>query len=391
MRMRSTVKAPSLQRASRTLVVAPAIALSLSGCGSLISRSSSLLESTVAADLGFLVPVEGMEIDFGNRALSSAVTRSLGLKNLGRGAVSNLEFSLEGSGFSISSNGCENQTLDQEQSCSIDILLTVGASGAYESILTLSYSTGGVTESFEISLSAYGLSGLVDSQSVDTYSSIAALPTAVGASGSQVIVVLESTPSLLQADGVEWSPVVASSAGRVTPSLSSYGFGSVVSGSTGSYTVGWTNTGGLSASDLAVNITGTGQFTHTSTCGSTLAVGASCSSTVTFSPTSVTSQTGSLVLGYNTGFEAVTASVSLTGTGTAGGGSGAPVLVINEGPSYAFPDLAVGTPSLKTFLVSNVGTAAATSLAGEAFVTGGLFFNSTAGPFLARVEAAAVR
>jgi hypothetical protein len=87
----------------------------------------------------------------------------------------------------------------------------------------------------------------------------------------------------------------------------------------------------------------------------------------------------------------VTASVSLTGTGTAGGGSGAPVLVINEGPSYAFPDLAVGTPSLKTFLVSNVGTAAATSLAGEAFVTGGLFFNSTAGPFLARVEAAAVR
>ena len=143
MRMRSTVKAPSLQRASRTLIVAPAIALCLSGCGSLISGSSSLLESTVAADLGFLVPVEGMEIDFGNRALSSAVTRSLGLKNLGRGAVSNLDFSLEGSGFSISSNGCENQTLDQEQSCSIDILLTVGASGAYESILTLSYSTGG--------------------------------------------------------------------------------------------------------------------------------------------------------------------------------------------------------------------------------------------------------
>jgi hypothetical protein len=71
---------------------------------------------------------------------------------------------------------------------------------------------------------------------------------------------------------------------------------------------------------LAISgITTSGDFAQTSTCGATVAAGASCTINVTFTPTAASARTGSLSIADNAGTSPQTVALSGTGVPPAGG------------------------------------------------------------------------
>jgi F5/8 type C domain/Pectate lyase superfamily protein/Abnormal spindle-like microcephaly-assoc'd, ASPM-SPD-2-Hydin len=140
-------------------------------------------------------------------------------------------------------------------------------------------------------------------------------------------------------------------ASGVTASPGALSFGSVVTGATSAaQTVTVSNPTGSAAA--VSSIAATGDFSQTSTCGSSIAANGSCTVSVKFAPTATGARTGTLTV--NAG--GVTSTVSLTGTGTA------PGPVLNAAPaSLSFAGTDVGSSSAaKAVTVTNSGTAAAT-------------------------------
>ena len=139
----------------------------------------------------------------------------------------------------------------------------------------------------------------------------------------------------------------------VSVSPSALNFGSVATGSKSSaQTVTVSNPTGSAAS--VSSIAATGDFSQTSTCGSSIAAGGSCTVSVTFAPTATGSRTGTLTV--NAG--GVTSAVSLSGTGTSSSGGSA---TLSASPtSVAFGSEAVGsTTAAQKVTVTNTGSAAA--------------------------------
>ncbi|HEV2378874.1 MAG TPA: choice-of-anchor D domain-containing protein [Terriglobia bacterium] len=103
-------------------------------------------------------------------------------------------------------------------------------------------------------------------------------------------------------------------------------------------------------------VTTTGDFAETNTCGTTVAVGASCTISVTFAPTKGGSRSGTLTItdknGSGSGSGTSTATVTLSGTGIA------PVATLTPATLPAFAAQAVGTTSApQTITLSNTGSA----------------------------------
>jgi len=134
----------------------------------------------------------------------------------------------------------------------------------------------------------------------------------------------------------------------VALSPSSYDFGNQVVGTTSSAeTITLTNEG--NAALTISSITASGDFSQTNNCGSSLAANASCTLSVTFTPTASGSRSGSLTITDNA--SPATQTVSLTGTGTAPVASLSPV-------SLTFPAQPVGTSSsAQSVTLSNTGSA----------------------------------
>jgi hypothetical protein len=107
----------------------------------------------------------------------------------------------------------------------------------------------------------------------------------------------------------------------VTLSASALNFGVTAVGSTSaSQTVTVTNTS--SAAIGVAAIATTGDYADTTTCGSSLAVGGSCTVSVTFTPSAVGARTGSLSISLTTGLSTGTQSVSLSGIGSSSSATG---------------------------------------------------------------------
>jgi hypothetical protein len=139
----------------------------------------------------------------------------------------------------------------------------------------------------------------------------------------------------------------------VSVSPSALNFGSVATGSKSSaQTVTVSNPTGSAAA--VSSIAATGDFSQTSTCGSSIAAGGSCTVSVTFAPTATGSRTGTLTVSAG----GVTNAVSLSGTGTSSGGGSA---TLSASPtSVAFGSEAVGsTTAAQKITVTNTGSAAA--------------------------------
>jgi phospholipase C len=148
------------------------------------------------------------------------------------------------------------------------------------------------------------------------------------------------------------------SGAAVTLSPTSLTFASQGVGTTSSpQTVTLTNSGGATLSITGVSIAGTdpADFAQTNTCGSSVGPGANCTISVTFRPAAAGTRTASVSIADNAPGSPQT--VSLTGTGTSGGG---PAVTLSP-TSLTFAEQTVGTSSAaQTVTLTNSGTATLT-------------------------------
>lgn len=140
--------------------------------------------------------------------------------------------------------------------------------------------------------------------------------------------------------------------------VTSLDFGNQTTGtSSTAHKVTLKNTGSAALTLTGFPITGSTAFSQTSTCGSSLAAGASCDISVVFAPQTLGALSATLSISSNTSGNAP--SVSLTGTGTA---PPAPLVTLTPG-SLDFGNQTQGTSSAaKSITVKNTGTAPLTGI-----------------------------
>jgi len=172
-------------------------------------------------------------------------------------------------------------------------------------------------------------------------------PTALGTRTASVVFTDNATgsPQSLSLTGTGTAPAVSLSA-------TSLSFGNqMVSTTSAAQAVTLTNSGTAALSITSVTITGTNasDFAQTNTCGSSVAAGANCTISVTFTPAATGSRAASLSITDNAAGSPQT--VGLSGTGTT------PVVSLSP-TSIPFGNQAVGTTSTaQTVTVTNNGTA----------------------------------
>lgn len=183
--------------------------------------------------------------------------------------------------------------------------------------------------------------------------SITFAPSAVASYSAAVSVADNATgsPQSVSLSGSGIAPLVP----QAVLSPATLPFGSLTTGTTSAaQIVTLSNPGTATLSITGISVTGANaaQFARTTTCGATLAAGASCSISVTFTPSAVTSYSAAVSVADNaTGSPQ---SVSLTGSGIA---PLAPQAVLSPA-TLAFGTLTTGTTSAaQTVTLSNPGTA----------------------------------
>ncbi|HLA69956.1 MAG TPA: choice-of-anchor D domain-containing protein, partial [Steroidobacteraceae bacterium] len=174
--------------------------------------------------------------------------------------------------------------------------------------------------------------------------------TAISQTGTLTVASNASNPSLtVPLSGTGVPPGTAT----LSASPSPVAFGNQATNTSSTRAVTITNTGSASGNVTGVSISGGGQFTQTNNCG-TLAANATCTVTVTFAPTSATSQMGTLTVSSNASNPSLT--VPLSGTGVPPG-----TATLSASPSpVAYGDQVINTSSSRTVTITNSGTGAGT-------------------------------
>jgi hypothetical protein len=166
------------------------------------------------------------------------------------------------------------------------------------------------------------------------------------------------TASVSITDNASGSPQTVSLSGTGTAALvslspTSLAFGNQPVGTTSaaqSLTLSNTGNAALSITSLALTGSNASDFAQTNTCGSSVAGGANCTISVTFTPSGSGSRTASVSITDNASGSPQT--VSLSGTGTA-------ALVSLSPTSLAFGNQSVGaTSAAQSLTLSNAGNAA---------------------------------
>jgi len=167
-------------------------------------------------------------------------------------------------------------------------------------------------------------------------------PTALGAATGSVVVTDNASPA------TQTVTLSGTGIGVITDSTTSVNFGSTaVGGTSATRRIGLTNNSGA-AVPLSI-ASSSAEFPETNTCGTSLAAFASCTISVTFVPTAIGAQTGSITTSYTGVGSPLT--VALTGTGAA------PVTITPT--SHNFGNVGVGqTSATFSFTVHNGATAA---------------------------------
>ena len=163
-----------------------------------------------------------------------------------------------------------------------------------------------------------------------------------------------SEDKIVTTTGTQTATATASATDAITSVIATFvagGGGTTVGTTTTALTVTLNNTG-TGPLNIA-SIVASGDFAQTNTCGNSVAVGAGCTISVTFTPTATGTRTGAITLTDNaSGGSQV---INLTGTGIAASGP-----VANFSPSsLVFGNQAVGVPSAaQTVTLSSIGGAA---------------------------------
>jgi parallel beta-helix repeat protein len=150
-------------------------------------------------------------------------------------------------------------------------------------------------------------------------------PTVAGSRTGTLTVSAGGTTNAVSLSGTGTS--VGGGSATLTASPAALSFGSAAVGSTtAAQSVTVTNTGSAAASVSSVSAGA--PFAETSTCGTSIAAGASCTVSVKFTPTATGGASASLTVASNATNPSLT--VALTGTGTSsGGGGGSTNLALN--------------------------------------------------------------
>jgi len=236
--------------------------------------------------------------------------------------------------------------------------------------VTLKNSGTGALSSLAITLAGTNPTDFVETNNCGT--SVAA--------GASCIITLEFKPAANAAytaavsikDNATGSPqMIALSGTGITPapavtlSATSVAFGSVAKGTTSATkTVTLKNSGTGALSSLAITLAGTdpADFSQSNNCGTSVAVGATCTITLEFKPAAVASYTATLSIKDNAAGSPQ--SIALSGTGT----TPAPTASLSAA-SVAFGSQVLGTSSAaKTVTLTNKGNV---SLTGVAIALGG--------------------
>lgn len=152
-------------------------------------------------------------------------------------------------------------------------------------------------------------------------------------------------------------------------------------GATVAGTVRLTNNGTTALALTApVTMSGSTMFGATSNCGASLAVGAYCDATVSFSPTSTVVQNAVLQFSTNAG----SPQVALTGTGLQANG----VLAAASGSSTTFATVPVGSSTTRQLTFTNNGTYAASTVYATVAGAGLTFTANTCGTSASKVAVA---
>jgi hypothetical protein len=243
---------------------------------------------------------------------SSPVTVSASSLNLGTATVGN-------------TSAAVNVTLTNRQSTALAIT-SVGVSGPF----AVSTNTCGTSLAAGASCSV----------------GVTFTPTATGA----------ATGTLTFTDNASNSPQKVSLSGTgsapVTLSATALNFGVIAIGSSSaSQTVTIANAGAAVIGVTAVGTTG--DFADTTTCGTSLAVGGSCTVSVAFTPTAAGTRTGSLTINLSTGAQ----TVSLTGIGSSSSATG--VLGLSPSPVTFNNGYMIGDNPSRSVTVTNTSASAA--------------------------------
>lgn len=186
---------------------------------------------------------------------------------------------------------------------------------------------------------------------------IAFVPGAAGARTASLAITSNATPATAS---VALSGNGVSTAAAVTLSASSLTFASQTIGTaSAAQTVNVTSSGTAPLNVTSITMAGThsAEFVRGGTCaaGLTVAVGASCTVTISFSPVGTGARTASVVLGSNS--PNAPSTITLAGTGADSGPPPAPALALST-DLLAFGNQSVGTTSpAQTATLSNTGTA----------------------------------
>ncbi len=96
------------------------------------------------------------------------------------------------------------------------------------------------------------------------------------------------------------------------------------------------------------------------TCTSTLGASATCTIVVNYSPSTITTHTGTINVTYNDGVTSQSTSRSVQGTAVAPA-----TITISDGPTFNFGSVANGSSNDKTFTLQNTGTFGASAMTGN--------------------------
>jgi alpha-tubulin suppressor-like RCC1 family protein len=305
----------------------------------------------------------------------------------GSGSTPTLTRGIQGTGITaavlVISNGATYDFGTHPVGSSTDVTLTVTSTG---SSTATGLSTSGIAAPMTFKGGTYPGTG---GSCAATLASAASC-TMVLTYAPTAAVVTNKTLSLAYNDGANAQNATRALTGTgqsiATLSLNAgapYAYGSKNVGTSNDATLTIANSGGYSASAIALSGLAApmsfkdGSYPGTGgTCGATLAGGASCTIVVTYAPTSSGAVSKTLVVGYNNGNTTTSTSQSITGTGI----GYASLSVTNPvADPYDFGTATIGNPEVDvTFTLSNSGGQTAASL-----TSNGLFapFNFMGGAY----------
>ena len=341
------------------------------------------------------VSIAPASLAFGSQAINTSTTQSVMLTNSGTAALSVTGITAP-SGYS-QSNNCGSVAAGA--SCTINVTFTPTAVSSYGGSVTVTDNAAGSPHAVAVSGSGVGVAqasvapaGLTFSQTVSTTSVAKAVTLTNGGSAALTVSSISVSANFTQtnncgsslaagascsvsvtfvapatagtyagtlniADNAAGNPHTASLSGTAiaaTPVVSlsplSLAFTSQAVGSASAakiVTVSNTGTGPLSS----VNIATSGDFAQTNTCGAQVNNGASCTISVTFTPTTTGARSGAVTINDSLG----TQTVSLSGTGGT-----APAAALSLSGNNIFASQVVGnTSAAQVVTLSNGGNAAA--------------------------------